>query len=119
MTYGDGFPAIAVSNSYVSIYSEEFQNDVKGQITYLVPMRLGKQSGDQTIEKYYYNTGVCMPVADSATRKQTVGPLVWDAFYRVAKIKTPSRKTSVYATYDTQEITYTPVTGGSNGNWLY
>lgn len=119
MTYGDGFPAIAVSNSYVSIYSEEFQNDVKGQITYLVPMRLGKQSGDQTIEKYYYNTGVCMPVADSATRKQTVGPLVWNAFYRVAKIKTPSRKTSVYATYDTQEITYTPVTGGSNGNWLY
>lgn len=69
-------------------------------------------------KKMYKDGGKLSPWGTIETRSN-VGEMAKAEFSTVAKIKTPCRNSGRWASLDKQEIAYTPVTGGSNGNWLY
>lgn len=77
-----------------------------------------KKDLDQFHKKMYKDSGKLSPWGTVETRSD-VGEMAKAEFSTVAKIKTPCRISDRWTTLDTQEIAYTPVTGGSNGNWLY
>lgn len=74
---------------------------------------------DPSYKKTYKDRGIFAPWGSSSTMKSTIDDLANSEFSNIAKIKTPCRNSDRWALLDKQEIAYTPVTGGSNGNWLY
>ena len=74
---------------------------------------------DPSYKKTYKDRGIFAPWGSSSTMKSTIDDLAKSEFSNIAKIKTPCRNSDRWALLDKQEIAYTPVTGGSNGNWLY
>ena len=79
----------------------------------------GEKDLDPFCKKIYKDRGIFAPWGSSSTMKSTIDDLAKSEFSGIAKIKTPCRNSGRWASLDKQEIAYTPVTGGSNGNWLY
>lgn len=78
----------------------------------------GEKDLDQFYKQVYKDGGKLSPWGTVETRSD-VGEMAKAEFSTVAKIKTPCRNSGRWASLDKQEIAYTPVTGCSNGNWLY
>lgn len=74
---------------------------------------------DQYYKEIYKDGGKLSPWGTMDDRRNVANTMAKAELPAIAKIKTPCRNSDRWATLDKQEIAYMPVTGGSNGNWLY
>ena len=74
---------------------------------------------DQYYKEIYKDGGKLSPWGTMDDRRNVANTMAKAELPAIAKIKTPCRNSDRWATLDKQEIAYTPVTGGSNGSWLY
>ena len=74
---------------------------------------------DQYYKEIYKDGGKLSPWGTMDDRRNVANTMAKAELPAIAKIKTPCRNSDRWATLDKQEIAYTPVPGGSTGNWLY